>query len=79
MHQTFAADTLFVALYDQATNMIRFPYEIGGGERVRTEPIEPGKGLTSRVVESRLPLRFGSTAESQAHEAIDVGGYQTES
>ena len=34
--------------YDADTNLISFPYEIGGGERYHTDPIPADKGLTAR-------------------------------
>ncbi len=34
----FEASSLFIALYDEATETIRFPYEIAEGERLHTRP-----------------------------------------
>ncbi len=60
----------YVALYDQAANLISFPYEIDGGQRVHNEPIQLGQGLSSIVISSRKPLRLGSLAEQAA-----LGGF----
>jgi GAF domain-containing protein len=75
----FEASSLFVALYDETTGVIRFPYELTEGERIHTEPIKLGEGLTSRVIQSRSALRFGMNTDMVAVGAINVGGIVTES
>ncbi len=75
----FSASSVFVALYDEAAGMIRFPYEIGEGLRMHTEPMPLNDGLTSQVIRSRSSMRLGSTAESSAAGAISVGDVLTES
>src|SRR6185437_2115133 len=40
---------------------------------------ELGAGLTSKVISSRRPLRFGSMVESAANDAIQVGGPESQS
>ncbi|MCP4544546.1 MAG: GAF domain-containing protein [Chloroflexi bacterium] len=66
--ETFAAQVLYIALYDAQTNLIRFPYFVDGGQRIYMDPIELGQGLTSVVIQSRQPLVFGT-----AQEALDSG------
>ncbi len=75
----FEASSLFVALYDEATETIRFPYEIAEGERLHTEPIALGEGLTSRVIQTRSPLRLGTNDDMRVAEALQVGGADSES
>ncbi len=75
----FSASSVFVALYDEASGVIRFPYEIGEGQRMHTEPMPLNEGLTSQVIRSRTSLRLGSTAESSAAGGISVGDAFTES
>jgi GAF domain-containing protein/CheY-like chemotaxis protein len=75
----FEASSLFVALYDESAGSIRFPYELTEGERIHTDPIALGEGLTSRVIQSRSVLRFGTTTDLVADGALNVGGVQTES
>ena len=58
------ARDMYVAIHDKATNLISFPYEVEYGKRIQSEPIELGKGLTSVVIETNRPLRFG-TIESR--------------
>ncbi len=71
----FSAHTrdFYVGLYDRATNLISFPYEIDGGQRVHHGPIQLGEGLSSIVIRSRKPLRLGSFAEQAA-----LGGFLAE-
>jgi GAF domain-containing protein/CheY-like chemotaxis protein len=71
----FKASDMFVGLYDRATNMISFPYELDRGRRVHGDPIELGQGLSSVIIKAREPLRFGSAAEQFAHGAV-IGTYQ---
>ncbi len=59
----FDAPSIYIALYDPTTNLITFPYEIVGGERVSNEPFELGPGLTSHVIRTKQPLRTGTQAE----------------
>jgi GAF domain-containing protein/CheY-like chemotaxis protein len=79
VRRIFDANSLFVALYDEATDTVRFPYEIAEGERLHTDPIPLGAGLTSKVIRSRQPLRLGTMAESSANDAISVGGPESQS
>ncbi|HET7686616.1 MAG TPA: GAF domain-containing protein, partial [Candidatus Limnocylindria bacterium] len=79
VREIFTSTSLFIGLYDAATNTIRFPYEMAEGERYHTEPIELGSGLTSRVIESGRPLRLLSDSALAAHGAIDIGGSRTRS
>ncbi|HET6745336.1 MAG TPA: GAF domain-containing protein [Candidatus Limnocylindria bacterium] len=74
---TLQTKDLFIALYERATNLISFPYELDHGKRVHGAPIELGQGLTSRVIESRRAMRFGSAVETMAHGGL-VGIYQDE-
>ncbi len=75
----FDASSLFIALYDDTTGMIRFPYELAEGERLHTEPITLGEGLTSRVIQTRSPLRMGSNEDMLVADALQVGGADSES
>ena len=54
---------MFIATYDRETNLISFPYEIADEARYHTDPFLLGPGLTSTVIRSARPLRFGSEAE----------------
>jgi GAF domain-containing protein/CheY-like chemotaxis protein len=75
----FTSNALFIALYEPATNMIRFPYEFANGERYQSAPIATDEGITSVVIRTRKPLRFGTMAQSEAGGAVEVGAFHTES
>jgi hypothetical protein len=52
MRQTFRADIVYVALLDQQTEMINFPYILG--DEIKSIPL--GQGLTSQIIKSGQPL-----------------------
>jgi GAF domain-containing protein/CheY-like chemotaxis protein len=79
VRQIFEASSLFVALYDEVNQMIRFEYEVAEGERFHTDPMPLGEGLTSQVIRSRRALRFATLAESSAAHAVRVGPMDSES
>ena len=75
----FAANSIFIALYDGTTNLIRFPYDLDEGERFERGAFELGPGITSTVIRTARPLRIGSIEEQEAAGAISVGGSDTQS
>jgi GAF domain-containing protein len=52
IRNAFSADVVYVALLDEETNVINFPYEHGQ----HLEPLPLGEGLTSKIIEQREPL-----------------------
>ncbi|HYM83872.1 MAG TPA: GAF domain-containing protein, partial [Candidatus Dormibacteraeota bacterium] len=72
--ETFGAPSLWIALHDQATDMISYPFSVEDGERLPMEPIRLGEGLTSIVLRSKEPLRRGTSEELIALGAIAQGG-----
>jgi len=52
VRELFRADIAYVALLDRAAGMIQFPYQYGE----ESKPLEYGKGLTSRIIQSGKPL-----------------------
>ena len=68
------SDSVMIGLYDRPSNQISFPYELDAGRRLHSDPIQLGEGLTSQILASRRPLRFGSFAEQMAHGAV-IGTY----
>ncbi|HYK95126.1 MAG TPA: GAF domain-containing protein [Candidatus Dormibacteraeota bacterium] len=66
----FANRDMFVALFDAPSKRINYPYLVVGGERRESDPLPLGVGMTSAVIESRLPLRLGSTEELLAHGGV---------
>ena len=67
--------SVYIALYDSRTNMIRFPYLIdGAGNRFTEPPTELGPGLTSTVIRSGKALVLKSLDEQIAHGVIAFTG-----
>ena len=62
----FGSTDMYIGLYDRATNMISFPFELDSGRRVHGPPIELGEGLSSVLLRDRRPLRFGTAEEQTA-------------
>ncbi len=69
----FDAQSMFIAIYDDTTELITFPYEIDEGERLQTESFQLGPGLTSIVIRTRQPLRVALAADADALGAITSG------
>ncbi len=69
IRETFGADIAYVALHDEATGLIEFPYSVEAGERSNDPPLRYGEGLTSRIIESGEPLLL-DTAESDGHQVV---------
>jgi PAS domain S-box-containing protein len=52
MRRSFEADIVYVALLDEQTKMIHFPYSFGE----QMPPLPLGEGLTSKIIQNRQPL-----------------------
>src|SRR5262245_10214472 len=74
LNEIFKSGDIYIALYDKSTNLISFPYELDAGRRVHSDPIQLGEGLTTKVIRSRRPLRFG-TLEDQKSEGSTPATY----
>ena len=72
----FATPYMYIALYDEARGVIRFPYEIEDGRRPEGgfPAVTYGEGLTSIVIRTREPLLLGTEADQVALGALDTGG-----
>jgi GAF domain-containing protein/DNA-binding response OmpR family regulator len=66
----FDSQDMYIALYDEGTNTLRFPYDIAAGKRQTTNEYELGPGLTSKVIRARQSLRLSTYEETVAAEAI---------
>ena len=60
------ADDLFVALHDEDSDIVTFPYEIDRGRRIHSEWIPLGEGLTSIVIRTGRALRLGRMKDQMA-------------
>jgi len=65
VRETFDADIAYVALYDQRTNLINFPYLVGE-EEVRSMPL--GSGLTSEIIRTGRHLLLNRDIDAAAAE-----------
>ena len=63
MRETFQADIVYVALHDQATDLITFPFYGEAGRREPQESLPIGTGLTSRILTSAQPLLLNHAAQ----------------
>ena len=75
----FDARSIFIAIYDETTNTITWPYDIDEGERFERGTYPLGPGITSEVIRSGRSLRLGTIAEQTAAGAMQVGGSDTQS
>ena len=71
----FDSRSMFIAMYDEPTGIIDYPYEIEDGQRYASDPIAFGSGLTSHVIRTKRALRLGTDAESIALGAITTEYY----
>jgi len=72
IRETFGADIVYVAVHDQDSGLIRFPYYYEDGVREQ-EPIEYGQGYTSRILMTRQPVLVNSEEERAAIEVQMIG------
>ena len=63
-----------MALHDQSSDTVTFPYEIDQGRRVHSKPLQLGEGLTSIVIRGGRPLRLGRRADQDALGAVSPPG-----
>ncbi len=74
VRQIFDVQTASIALYDEATETISFPYSLDEGARVAPPPLRRlGEGLTSIIIRDRRPLLFGVGTDADAAGAITYG------
>ena len=59
----FDADIAYIALLDEETGVIDFPYYVEDGRHEPQEPMRLGEGLTSRVLRDRQPLLLNREAD----------------
>jgi GAF domain-containing protein/DNA-binding response OmpR family regulator len=69
----FNAPSVSIGSFDPTTNLISWPYELDGSDRIHTEPFALGPGLTSLVITTRQPFRGGTQAELMERGAIQGG------
>jgi GAF domain-containing protein/CheY-like chemotaxis protein len=71
------AQSVFIAVYDQLSGLVSWPYWVTNGERIPNS-IEPlRKNITRRVLFAAAPLNLGTKQEILAHDAIPPKGLGT--
>ena len=73
IRETFAADIAFVALLDESTQTITFPYHSEHGAREPQEPIQLGSGLSSRILVTREPLLLNRASQFDELQGEQIG------
>ena len=66
-------DIVYVALLDQETRMIDFPYRLERGKPAPRPPLALGEGLTSQILASRQPLLLNRAEQFEVMERQGVG------
>jgi PAS domain S-box-containing protein len=61
---SFKADITYVALLDQDTNIINFPYQSGQ----ELEPLRLGQGLSSKIIETGQPLLINQDIDKRREQ-----------
>ncbi len=71
VRNAFTADITYVALVDEETNVINFPYEHGQ----HLEPLPLGQGLTSKIIEQGKPLLINQDIDKRRKQlgAAQIG------
>jgi PAS domain S-box-containing protein len=70
IRETLKAHTLYIALYDRQADEIRFSYCRVGDRRIEQPSMAMGKGITSEILKSPLPLLCRTMEEQIDHGAI---------
>ena len=74
LREVFSADIVYIALHDESTGLIDFPYFSEGGVRNRDQASLPfGQGFVSRIVMQREPLLL-NRAEAFRELGVEVIG-----
>ena len=69
----FRTPSVSIGLYDDTTRTVTWPYELDEGVRIRSDPMELGPGLTSRIISTRAPFRAGRSKDLVALGGIPGG------
>lgn len=60
---------MYVALYDEDQELVRFPLMYRNGEKINVAPRVKGKGKTEEIINTRKPLLHKNRAASEAYYA----------
>ncbi len=70
IRETFRADTAYIAVLDETHKTFDFPYYMDSGQRLSSPGLPIGRGLTSEVFGSRVPLMLNSKVEMAQHDSV---------
>ncbi len=75
LHRIFDVLSVYVALYDETTNIVRMPFFRGDNQEFVIEPFEPGPGFTSHIIKTRQPLLINDNIEEMMRslQALNAG------
>ena len=73
MREIFEADIVYIALLDEETEQIEFPYYNEDGRRLVESPMALGEGLTSRILISRQAMLLNRDDQFEALGTRGVG------
>lgn len=82
LHTIFNVTSVYIALYDASTNLVRMPFFTGDNQEYTIDPFPLGPGFTSHIIKTRAPLLINDNIEEQikAMEALSAGeGEQAQS
>lgn len=74
INSVFPINTFFIAFYDEATNMVRFPLFLNNNERVTTPPrhIHERPGLTGHIIKNRSLLYIPDVFDPAVQKEYDI-------
>ena len=81
IQEIFDAQGTAIAILDEATGLVNFPYLLERGERLSAEPQLLARGFTRHVLETREPLMINENlaAEAERHGSFIVAGEEPKS
>lgn len=59
---TFGVDSVYIALFDEQSQIISLPYFVNDGLRAQVAPMPLGSGITSHIIRTREPLLINHDA-----------------
>jgi PAS domain S-box-containing protein len=81
IQEIFDAQGVCIAMLDETTGLVSFPYLIELGERLRPEPMVLGGGFTKHVLETGEPVMINEdlAAEAERYGSVIVAGEMAKS
>jgi len=73
LREAFESDITYVALLNEMTSTIEFPYFREGDSLVPPEPMQLGQGITSRIIKQREPILMNHDADFERMGVALIG------